>query len=483
MNTKLTRVLTLLLALVMVVGLFAACTDDDEKKPSNSGEKVESEYAHYQNHGGATYSVLNVIDPLWNMITCLNPAEQTDEVRQNIYVRNQKVFANSNAKIDEQTNEGVEYKMNSYLEASIISGATPYAAAFMPLYHAKTMVPSGYYQSLNDVSTLHLDQSYWDKEMLDRTSVAGNNYFATGDVHMMSFESMWCLFFNKDMMEDKDMEYPYQLVKDGEWTFEKFAQYCAQAKNLNGDSAYDKDAQNATFGCVSFKDVISKMITGMGEQYVTKDSADLPVLNIESSGFSSVCQTIANFVTTDGDYIMGEDDIKSEYYYELYFEQNRAMFLGAEIKAAQGFRETITEWEFGIVPLPKNTATDEYVSTSTYQTAAYVIPSNNEQPDKVSNIIDALGFESNTTVIQPYFGRTVEQKGLKDDDSIEMLNIIRNNRTYDVGIAYNWVRDFEVELQKLLMNGDSNVASLAKEYAEAVQLQIDKSVEWIQSNK
>lgn len=486
MKKRFTRIMTLVLALAMIVLAFAACGEDPDK-PNGPGEQVASDYQYYTDHKGASYRILNVNEKqMWGMITCLdyvpNPNEKQDEVRLNIYTRNQKVKNNMNCDIVEVVDETVtEYQMNRLLSDSILSGnaQSSYDAAFMPMYHAGTMVPSKYYQCLNDISTLHLDQTYWDSAMLSSTSVGGKNYFATGDVHMMAFESMWCLFFNKNMMEDKDMAYPYQLVDEGKWTFEEFSKYCKKAMNLNGDKAFSKESENAIFGCVSFDSIIAKMILGMGTSFVKKDSNDVPVPNIEDKSFNSVCQTIEDFLNTNGAYLMADDDIKSDYYYENYFTREQCMFLGAEIKAAQGYRDTIQDWQFGIVPIPTNNAGDPYRSTSTYQTCAYVVPVNNKQPDKVSNVVDALGFESNAIVIQPYFTKTVEQKGLKDDDSVRMLNKIRDNRTYDIGAAFNWTHNFEKTLANMLADGDTNVAAAAKREIDKIQAEITRTMNGI----
>ena len=484
MKTRSMRIITLILAVVMLAAVFASCTDKPGNGPGHSGE-LKSDYQYVTDHKGATYRILNVADPLWSMVTCLDPEDTTDEVRHNIYTRNQKVKNYMNCDLDEQTGNGIEYQMNATLEESIRAGteATKFNAAFMPLYHSNTMVPSGYYRCLNDIDTLKLDQDYWDQTMIETTSIEGKNYFVTGDVHMMAFESMWCLFFNKDMMNDMNMDLPYQLVKDGDWTFDKFTEYCKKAMNLNGDSSYSLDSENAIFGCVSFRDVISKMILGLGGDFVKKNNDEV-VLNIEDKSFISVCQTIEEFLNTDGAFLMAADDIvkDKEHYYENYFTNNQCLFLGAEIKAAQGYRTSIQDWEFGIVPLPKNGTDDSYRSTSTYQTAALTVPSNNsdDEAKNVCNVIDALGFESDKMVIQPYFERTVEQKGLKDEESIDMLNIIRNNRTYDMGAAYNWTRKFEVELADMLENGDTNVSAKAKSMSDAVQSEIDKTLRWVE---
>lgn len=140
--------------------------------------------------------------------------------------------------------------MAANLQTYILAGDAVYDAVYMPMYQVIAGLTEGYYTCLNDVSTIHLDEDWWDQILLDSTSIRNKNYFATSAAHLMGYDRLWCLFFNESMMDELGLEYPYQLVRDGEWTLDKFSEYCKAAANLNGDDSFVKDADGkAVFGC------------------------------------------------------------------------------------------------------------------------------------------------------------------------------------------------------------------------------------------
>ena len=51
-------------------------------------------------------------------------------------------------------------------------------------------------------------------------------------------------------------------------------------------------------------------------------------------------------------------------------------------------------------------------------------------------ILDALSYESYRDVLPLYYGQTISQKGLRDEDWIEMLSIINETRVSESGLIF-----------------------------------------------
>ena len=289
----------------------------------------------------------------------------------------------------------------------------------------------------------------------------------------MGWDLLWCLYFNDKMMEDYGLERPYQLVRDGKWTVDELARYSKTAANLNGDDAYtDEPDGNSSFGTVTFYSGISKFIFSCGALYVTKDKNDVPVIDC-GERFVNVCQKLAGFFGSEGVF-MNTDDTK---FFSL-FTSGRAMFLGAEIKTSQQMRDL--EWNFGLVPFPKyDAAQSEYMSTSAHQSAVLTIPVSNTDLENTGLLFDALSFESDRMVLDAYFDVTVAQKGLRNDDSIDMLQIIKRGRSYDIGVAYQWFNSIGDVVYNKVTVGDGDVVSAIEGKKASVQAEIDKTLEAI----
>ncbi|MBQ2708465.1 MAG: hypothetical protein IJF67_09375 [Clostridia bacterium] len=477
------RKLAFALAAILAASSFAACGGPapavDTTEPSETTAPAEVEYPYYggNDFGGKTYKFLNVKYDLWNMMPQIMPEELNGEtVNDAVYMRNEKVMAKLNCQLEEVHHETYD-ELGADLNKLIMAGDDVYAAAYVPLHKILAGLTGGYYAKLNDVDTLHLDQPYWDQTFLETSSIDGANYFATGSAHLMINSGMWMLFFNEDMMDANKLAYPYDLVREGKWTVDAMRTYTKAVANLNGDDVYGKDSDgNAIYGFVSFANVIPKFIYAAGAEYVTKDKNGELVINCNSSKFIETCQKLAEFFGVKGEVLMASSDSTLNTYYQLYFEKQKCLFFGGELKTASLLRNM--EQSFGIIPIPKiDESQKEYYVTSVHQCPAFVIPVTNSAPEEVGLIFDALSYESDASVLDLYFNEYVEQKGLRNEDSIEMLDIIVSSRSYDIGVVYGWITTLETALKTAIQEGNTDISSAVATNEASITENLNKMLE------
>ncbi len=129
-----------------------------------------------------------------------------------------------------------------------------------------------------------------------------------------------------------------------------------------------------------------------------------------------------------------------------------------EIKAAQLMRDMTDT--FGIVPFPKYDESQQQYYTSLVSQLFYMtIPSTNTNTSRTATIYEAMTHESYLSVIPTYYSNVVEQKGLRNEDSIDMLEIMRQTRAVDVATIFNWSSNLRSSLNTKLFNGNAQVAS------------------------
>jgi hypothetical protein len=68
----------------------------------------------------------------------------------------------------------------------------------------------------------------------------------------------------------------------------------------------------------------------------------------------------------------------------------------------------------------------------------------------------------------------VSQKGLRNEDSIEMLQIMRATRGVDMAVVYNWNADLASALRGKFTKGSSDVASLVEKYRTKIETNMEK---------
>ena len=95
-------------------------------------------------------------------------------------------------------------------------------------------------------------------------------YFASSDISLHNFNMSWCMYFNRNMVIDNQLELPYDLVREGKWTYDELLKYISVGYNLNGDASYawNQDGK-CVYGITTMKpDGITQAFVGCGEKYI-----------------------------------------------------------------------------------------------------------------------------------------------------------------------------------------------------------------------
>jgi hypothetical protein len=90
-------------------------------------------------------------------------------------------------------------------------------------------------------------------------------------------------------------------------------------------------------------------------------------------------------------------------------------------------------------------------------------------PNRAAAIIDAMAYHAYADILPVYYGVNVEQKQMRNEDSIEMLAIIGDSRAINIGNIYGWTTDLDTAIYQKLSKGDSGIASIVASYTPKVE--------------
>jgi len=476
------KTMTLLLLAAMLVQLAACGGDvpaaDDTTAAGDVGETTApaEEYDYPAlDLGGAEFTVLTV-QPTWAMNTEIDLESQTGEALDDaIYKRNRWLEEKWNFKLG--VVEAEMYKVAPTLRTAVAAGDDVYDIAFPEGQLMNAVISEGAVMNLFDVDTVHLTEPWWN-QITYRDAVLGKDeyiYFAQSNLSLIAFDLTWCLFFNEGMMADLKLDMPYQLVKDGKWTMDRLIEYCKKAANLNGDDSFAVKADGkATYGLTQYYNGTLATIVGAGIKFAEKDDKGMPKFNLESERFYNTIEKICSLTGAEGEFLNTVSGSIGNAESSLgIFAADRALFAGGEVKGAGELRNM--ESTFGLLPYPKMDETqEEYRSWTNYLSAVATIPVTAKDVSASGAILDALSYLSYRDVLPVYYDITVSQKGLRNEESIEMLAIIRDSLCFDSSLAYGCMTKLPEAIPDLLMVGDSAVASTIASQKETVQASIDK---------
>jgi len=498
MKTKKQTIAAFLLACLMLTPSVISCGDtaaatadtDAGTTPTGTTAPTETEAAYpYEmpDLGGYALRVLSS-GFLWNMYQEVDVTETNGEVLNDaVYARNRKIESKLNC-VFEETNYEVNddpNNLNLHLKDIILSGDDVYDVTYASIYSMPAMVTDGYFMNLLDFDELHLNEPWWDSVVADNAILEDCLYFVTSPMHLMPYDGAWALFFNETMMEQNDMEKPYDLVRSGKWTYDALLGYTKAITNMNGDASFAwNNSGNAIYGMSIHSFAPDKFLLGANEYFIERDDNGDLQFAANDERFFNVLEALSPIICGDTGYsIFGSNtdfDAEAGGYMHI-FASGRSLFLTAEIKGAQLLRDM--DDTFGIVPYPKYDENQEsYYSSFVNQCLFYTIPVTNTHLKETAVISDYTSYLSMQDVLPVYYGNVVEQKGLRNEDSIEMLDIILNTKSVDLGILFGWTSSILDSMRSNLYNGNSNTASMIEKQEKAIVKNMEKTVEAIRAS-
>lgn len=348
---------------------------------------------------------------------------------------------------------GVHEDFINYVRDSIATGQIEYDivagyAAVIP-----TLVADGVFVDWHTVPHIDLDREWWSQDLIDELTVNGKLYLLSGDISLVFWEYMQGMFFNKTLAENAGIEDLYQVVREGEWTFDKMMEVIKQA--------YVSDDNEATriYGYTSFTTT---------QVDVYQDAFDIPVTSKDADGVPYF--TINQEKTYNALDMIYDLICASDYFYKPesaldaveLFGSNRALFCPAPL--GRGSLLNTYDCNYGILPMPKyDTEQEGYYSCAEDAYSLMAIPilrDNDSDLEFIGMITEALCAQSYRTVVPEWYTVILQNRYTKDEDSIEMIEIIREGIRCNFGYIYSYAMDWPAhQLNVCINNGTTDFAS------------------------
>ncbi len=475
------RILAMVMLLLILLS-SVACKKDDGGNETGGGtvNTADDDYDYADvDYQDSDFTFLNLVEGDWGMTTALAPDDLTnDEISDAVFKRNQKIkdIYNVNIKQIEQK----MYDTTEFVQTQCLTGDSTVDVAFVVGEGLPTLMASGYLTDISTNSKIQYFEPWWNQLVRESSQFGGSAsfYYAFSDISLTFFDLTWCVSVNLDMISEYQLENPYQLVKDGKWTIDKMFEMAKVAVKPNDDGSFDySEASKCEYGFATHAGFTTAGINGAGLFMVTKNEMSLPTFSASGERFIDVVEKYAEQFATPGVAITANEDNRT-YHYEDIFRSDRVLFAGCEVKSATYYRTS--EMAYGILPVPKYDEDQEsYYSNINYLTPALVIPITNDEADKTGTILDAMAYLSYKDIMPVYYERALSLRALRDPDSQEMLNIIRDTRVTEVSLVYGWTKDFEQDLKYVFcakVQG-TGVASLIAKHRTSINKQINSYVE------
>jgi len=412
------------------------------------------------NFNGATFTILQRTE--WNY-EFLAESENGEVVNDAVYKRNLAVEERFNVKLNPIDVLGGWNEQDIYLKKvrnSVSAGDDEFQllagyAAYMP----KLQI-GGYLINLRELPYVSFDKPWWSKDLMDNITVNGKMFFTTGDLSLSLWEDILAIYFNKKLVADYQIENPYELVRSGKWTIDKLDEICRIVhKDLNGDGKMTP--KDDLFGYATDTTNLVDNFQGCFDAPVVSIGSDgMPYFSMNSQKMADITDKLYEFLWNNpGVYANPISSPGPENIYRYIFEEGRAMFLPELLGNAQTLRGM--DMDFGIIPYPKwDEAQAKYQTRSVAYYSSFCVPTTAQNLEMIGVVTEALCVESYKKVIPAFYDVALKTKYSRDDESAEMIDIIRNGLVFDFGMIYSTeVGGACVVLRNLMSDKKSNFAS------------------------
>ena len=443
------RLIALLLALVMMLTMLAACG----KNANGSQETQGNNTTNKPNQDEDAYDITEILPESLNynkqeVVLCVRAdntweigldKENTDPLSAELYERTTRTEERLNVivAIDpvgtwDTYNDAIAKMRNTiqYNEHKwdIIVGLS---------WRIPQLASEGLYYNLMQFDYFDSTNVWWSQSLAKELTVNGRMFMASGDVSDDYMESAHTVFFNQALAKAMDMDYStfYKTVSEGKWTFNELY-------NLSKDAYSDLDGsstrtQGDRFGLLIQSTMLQAFYTAAGCNIIVNDGETRPYFNVNTDELEQKWSEIKKLVelpstveyTTNGGVLTSE--------FKAYFRDGYALFAIMVLSSLKSF--TDMKVSFGVLPMPKyNEAQPGYYS-QLHGCELWSVPIDATDPEMSAAVMTSMGYDSHEVVLEPHFEKLLKTRYVKDSESGYMIDTIYYNIYMNFDSIYNEV--------------------------------------------
>ena len=441
---------------LMVIAILAAsvsCSGGDSS--SSAAQKTPDEQV--VNLNGYTFVIADFATNRWT------PEPGTPRNDKVISIMDE-VQSTYNCKIEFKTVKPETF--NETLQPEVLAGGKFADIVMTTTWGYGRILGGNLMMDLKEIETLNLDSPWWNKNIQSATTIGGKVYANAGPFASHMYHT-WCVYFNKKMWKDLNLEDPYQLVREGKWTYKKMEEFCQKAL-LDNDGNGKVDSNDDRWGvCSPHGDFCRAMYLGMEGRYFLPDDKGIVQLACDSERTYNVVEFMRNFVKKSN--VLYSGSIISE---EM-FSAGKTLFFA--YMPGFAYMRNVKD-DFGVLPIPKwDEAQKNYIGYVDHNAPIFGVTSTNTNLNETGTVLEALGRRFQD--VEKLISEDLEDTFWRSEDDIEMMDkYIKSSGGYDLGVIIQNANDILSTPGKAVWECSFGSSSDFSSMAESIKPAVDESL-------
>lgn len=287
----------------------------------------------------------------------------------------------------------------------------------LPQSQMGAYIADGAVANLRSLPGFNTDAEYYYPSSLGAGGGGDAVYAAAGPASITP-DCLSAVYFNTELCKTLGLESPYDLVDRGEWTVDKYLEYCAAA-SVGG--YYSTGAQNTAAYLADL------LYFGCGQKLVDVPLGAYPTLAVGSESAAAAMTKVREAYNVSGA-LPALESIDA-------FTSGKSLFLIDNLSIMNSISNSSCKW--GILPMPKyDSAQSDYCSLAYYGDAMFFcVPTGAPDYTLAADLIAAVNILSFGSVPDAYV-TNASYYSLRDNQSIRMMDIIISNPVYDMSYTF-----------------------------------------------
>ena len=313
---------------------------------------------------------------------------------------------------------------------------TEYDSCMIGTYDVANLARNSCLTDLNSVDYINLKNSWWDQVANTDLNVQGKMYYTTGNISTLDNIYTACVLFNKTIVEEKNLTSPYEYVNNNNWNMDTYTTLIKQASDTQGEGITEEQKE---YGLLTWNSAMLHILAAADERIATVNNdgeIELTLYNEKSesmySKYIAISKDRAYSVNYQTDLTGSWDTAR-----KAIFDDGRALLYNTLFSTIVHHRDSDTN--FGIVPYPKLDENQENYghAISAWHTSFFCVPFFIDDEELTGSVSEFMAAKGQELTNPAYYDDTLIGQQVRDDESIEMLDIIFASRVYDLGIFYS----------------------------------------------
>ncbi len=383
--------------------------------------------------------------------------EPSSEILPNaIYSRNRKLEENLGITIKPLWGGSTD-DINNIVTLNNTAGDKEFDAIITRLDNEMTYAVDGQLYNIGDIATMNPENRWWDENIVDTFTIYGDRLFViAGDINYYDDYSVQAVLFNKDLMDELNLPYPYEAARNGTWTVDMLTEMAEVGKaDLNNDDVFTPGSDR--LGIADDMDCVLHFLYPYGLTMSTVNKDGEPEVVWANNENAAVVEKVSAIFNSD----YASTDTANNL---SHFRNGKIVFYCSLLGSLPGLRDM--ENDFGVVPMPKGDPNmDRYMAyISNGWSTAIAIPSTLSVDEALETgmMLECMSAASMDYVTPALYDQLLESRFIRDPESKEMLALVFDSKVYDWAGDLAWANSLRSVYQTIRENPSSFSRMMAK---------------------